>query len=200
MRLLISFSPWKEQGRKEKKLVSLARNSGSSIKYVSNFSYIFYDLSHICTFLYLSLFTKQLISSVKFRYCEQAKRFEKISHFFGNYLVVSNGRFFQKNCGLLTISELQKHCPIPQFATSSASKCWRTLWTALLLPEILFALKPKRKEKSWFHWLAPWCDDCIKSCCNKKSWHYFCSVVKVPFLRNNISWCHITAPMICLFS
>ena len=96
LRLLISFSPWKEQGRKEKKLVSLAKNSGSSIKYVSNFSYISYDLSHICTFLYLSLLTKQLISSVKFRYCEQAKRFEKISHFFLKLLSSVKWKVFSK--------------------------------------------------------------------------------------------------------
>ena len=52
-----------------------------------------------------------------------------------------------------------------------------------------FSRSGQKKEKSWFHWLAPWYDDCIKSCCNKKSWRYFCSVVKVLFLRNIILWC-----------
>ena len=47
-------------------------------------------------------------NSVKFRYCEKATKFEKISHSFWNYLVTSrqSGRFFSNFCGLLRISEL----------------------------------------------------------------------------------------------
>ena len=42
--------------------------------------------------------TKQFLSSVKFKHFEKAKKFQKISHFFWNFLVVVsnlNERFFQ---------------------------------------------------------------------------------------------------------